>query len=168
LKSIVAQHENLAAKGIFGVRAPLRFFCSFRLNKDNTRNFFTDNSWTNFEDFDIKVIIITPSESILSFSWIITNFQEHACFEQFVWAWYNIFASFFALDVMFRTVLSFACVYFVVTGHFMPLWGLSILRANLASIEKSAAGKVGLLTLPRCSQTISLRFDGDVTTFIQP
>ena len=41
-------------------------------------------------------------------------------------------------------VLSFACVYFVVTGHFIPVWGLSILRANLASTEKSAAGKLGL------------------------
>jgi len=45
-------------------------------------------------------------------------------------------------------VLSFACVYFVVSAHFIPFCGLSILRANLASIEKSAAGKVGL-TLPR-------------------
>ena len=44
-------------------------------------------------------------------------------------------------------VLSFACIYFVVTGHFMPFWGLSILRANLASTEKSAAGKVGLTLL---------------------
>jgi len=33
-------------------------------------------------------------------------------------------------------VVSFACVYFVVTGHFMPFLGLSILRANLASTEK--------------------------------
>jgi len=45
-------------------------------------------------------------------------------------------------------VLSFACVYFVITGHFLPVWGLSILRANLASTEKTAAGKVGL-TSPR-------------------
>jgi len=36
-------------------------------------------------------------------------------------------------------VLSFASVYFVVTGHFMPFWSISILRANLASNEKSAA-----------------------------
>jgi len=42
LKSIVAQHENLAAKGIFGVRAPLRFFFSFRLNTNNPRGFSTD------------------------------------------------------------------------------------------------------------------------------
>jgi len=42
LKSIVAQHENLAAKGIFGVRVPLRFFFSFRLNKNNPRDLFTD------------------------------------------------------------------------------------------------------------------------------
>jgi len=45
-------------------------------------------------------------------------------------------------------VLSFACVCFAVIGHFILLWGLSILRANLASTEKSAAWKVGL-TLPR-------------------
>jgi len=42
LKSIVAQHENLAAKGIFGVRVPLRLFFSFRSNKNNPRDFFTD------------------------------------------------------------------------------------------------------------------------------
>ena len=42
LKSIVAQHENLAAKGIFGVRVPLQFFISFRLNKNNPRDFFTE------------------------------------------------------------------------------------------------------------------------------
>jgi len=41
-------------------------------------------------------------------------------------------------------VLSFACIYFVVTGHFIPISGLSILRANLASTEKSAAGKGSL------------------------
>jgi len=49
-------------------------------------------------------------------------------------------------------VLSFACIYFVVSGHFMPFWGLSSLRANLASTEKSAAGKVFtqvFTTLPR-------------------
>jgi len=46
-------------------------------------------------------------------------------------------------------VVSFACVYFVVRGHFMPLLfevfrgNLAILRGNLASTEKSAAGKVG-------------------------
>jgi len=43
-----------------------------------------------------------------------------------------------------QLVLSFPCVYFVVTGHFMPVWGLSILRANLASTEKSTAEKVSL------------------------
>jgi len=42
LKSIVAQHENLAAKDIFGIRVPLRIFFSFRSNKNNPRNFFTD------------------------------------------------------------------------------------------------------------------------------
>jgi len=52
-------------------------------------------------------------------------------------------------------VLSFACVYFVVTGHFMPVWGLSILRANLASTVKSAVGNVGL-TLPRSPFAIAL------------
>ena len=103
LKSIVAQHENLAAKGIFGVRVPLKFCFSFRLNKNDPAIFSQINSWTNSEDFNIKFIIITPSESILIFRWIISNSQKLACFEQFVWAWYNIFASFFALDVMFRT-----------------------------------------------------------------
>jgi len=39
-------------------------------------------------------------------------------------------------------VLPIACVYFVVSAHFMPFLGFSVLRANLASIEKSAAGKV--------------------------
>ena len=48
-------------------------------------------------------------------------------------------------------VVSFACVYFVVTGHFIPVWGLSILRANLASTDKSVAGKV---TLPRWSRVV--------------
>jgi len=42
LKSTVAQHENLAAKGIFGVSVPLRFFFSFRLNKNNPGEFFAD------------------------------------------------------------------------------------------------------------------------------
>ena len=50
-------------------------------------------------------------------------------------------------------VLSFACVNFVITGHFLPVGGLSILRANLASTEKSAAGKVGL-TLPRFNSAV--------------
>jgi len=25
-----------------------------------------------------------------------------------------------------KLVLSFACVYFVITGHFLPVWGLTI------------------------------------------
>jgi len=60
--------------------------------------------------------------------------------------------------VMFcsELVLSFSCVYFVVTGHFIPVWSLSILRAYLASTVKSAAGKVGL-TLPRCLGTPDLQ-----------
>ena len=103
LKSIVAQPENLAAKGIFVVRAPLRFFYSFRLNKKNPAIFSQINSWTNSKDFDIKFVVITPSKSILIFSWIITNFQKLACFEQFVWSWCNIFARFYALDVVVRT-----------------------------------------------------------------
>jgi len=45
-----------------------------------------------------------------------------------------------------EVVVSFACGYFVVTGRFVPFSGLSILRANLASTVKSAAGKVGLFT----------------------
>ena len=48
LKLIVAQHENLATKGIFGVRVPLRFFFSFRLNKNNPRDFFTDQELDKF------------------------------------------------------------------------------------------------------------------------
>jgi len=62
---MVAQHDNLAAKGIFGVRVPLRLFFSFRLNKNNPRDFLHINSWINSENFDIKFIIINPSESIL-------------------------------------------------------------------------------------------------------
>jgi len=42
LKAIVEQQENLVAKGIFGVRVPLQFFFSFRLNKNNPRDFLTD------------------------------------------------------------------------------------------------------------------------------
>jgi len=34
--------KNLAANGIFGVRVPLRLFISFRLNKNNPRDLFTD------------------------------------------------------------------------------------------------------------------------------
>jgi len=64
MKAIVEQHENLTAKGIFGVRVPLRFFFSFRLNKNHLRDFLQINSWINSEDFDIKFIIVTPSESI--------------------------------------------------------------------------------------------------------
>jgi len=147
MKAIVEQHENLTAKGIFGVRVPLRFFFSFRLNKNNLRDFLQINSWINSEDFDIKFIIVTPSESIFICSWIITNFPKHACFKQFVWVCYNIFAS-FLLWMFCSELVSFACVFFCVTGHFIPFLGLLILRANLASTEKSAAGKVGL-TLPR-------------------
>jgi len=54
----------------------------------------------------------------------------------------------FLLWMFCSELVSFACVYFVVTGHFMPFSGLSILSAKLASTEKSAAGEVGL-TLPR-------------------
>jgi len=50
--------------------------------------------------------------------------------------------AFFFWMLCSELVLSFACVYFVVSAHFMPFWSFSILRANLASIEKSAAGKV--------------------------
>ena len=52
-------------------------------------------------------------------------------------------------------VLSYSCFYFVVTCHFIPVWGPSILRANLSSTEKSAAGKVGL-TLPRWKRRSSI------------
>jgi len=44
--------------------------------------------------------------------------------------------------------VSFSCVYFVISPQFKPFWDFTISRTNLASIEKSAAGKVGL-TLPR-------------------
>jgi len=60
LKSIVAQHENLAATRIFGVRVPLRFFFSFRLNKNNPRDFLQIISWINSKDFYIKFFVITP------------------------------------------------------------------------------------------------------------
>jgi len=65
-------------------------------------------SYETINHFDIKFVIITPSESNLFFRWIITNFQKVACFEQFLWAWYNIFASFFFW--MFRTC-SFICLH---------------------------------------------------------
>jgi len=42
LKSIVTQHSNLPANGIFGVRVPMRFFLSFSLNVNNPRDFFAD------------------------------------------------------------------------------------------------------------------------------
>ena len=51
LKSIVPQQENLATKGIFGVRVPLQFFISFRLNKNNPRDFFTDQEFDKFQRF---------------------------------------------------------------------------------------------------------------------
>ena len=55
-------------------------------------------------------------------------------------------------------VHSFSCVYFVITGHFLRVEGVSILRANLASTEKSAAGKVGL-TLPRSLPGVTRRIN---------
>jgi len=51
LKSIVAQHENLAVTRIFGVRVPLRFFFSFHLNKNNPRDCFTDQYLDKFQRF---------------------------------------------------------------------------------------------------------------------
>jgi len=94
-------------------------------------------------------VIITPSESILIYSWIITNFQKHACFKQFVWTCYNIFASLFALGVLFRTC-SFICLrLFCHNRSFLPVWRLSILRANLASTEKLRPEKSGSLYLGR-------------------
>ena len=38
-------------------------------------------------------------------------------------------------------VLSFSCVCFVITGHFLRVEGVSILRANLASTEKKCGWK---------------------------
>ena len=63
LKSLVVQHENLAAKGILCVRISLRFFFSFRLKKNSLHDFFTDSS-INSKAFDIKFATITASESI--------------------------------------------------------------------------------------------------------
>jgi len=91
----------------------LEYLCDFSSHFVQTKItpaiFLQINSWINSKDFYIKFVIITPSESILIYSWIITNFQKHACLKQFVWACYNIFASFFALDVLFRTC-SFICL----------------------------------------------------------
>ena len=57
---------------------------------------------------------------------------------------------FFALDVVFRTY-SFICLLLFCRNRsfcaFLRCFNLSILRANLASTEKSAAGKV-VLTFP--------------------
>ena len=53
----------------FGVRVPLRFFFSFRLNENNPRDFLQINSSINSKDFDIKFVIITSSESILILNW---------------------------------------------------------------------------------------------------
>jgi len=64
-----------------------------------------------------------------------------------VWACYNIFPSFLLWMFCSELVLSFACVYFVVTGHSIPVWGLSILRANLASTEKVRLEKSSSLYL---------------------
>jgi len=69
LKSIVAQHDNLATKRIFGVRVRLRFFFSFRLNKKKPAIFLQINSRRNSKNFDINFIMIIPSESILIFNW---------------------------------------------------------------------------------------------------
>jgi len=42
VSTTIAQHENLAAKGIFGARVPLPFFFSFRSIKNDPRDFLTD------------------------------------------------------------------------------------------------------------------------------
>ena len=109
MKSIVEQHENPAAKGMFGVRVPLQFFISFRLSKNNTRHFLQINSSINSKDFYTKFVVTIPSESILIFGWIITNFEKLACFEQFVWAWCNIFASFFCCGCYVQNLLRLFC-----------------------------------------------------------
>jgi len=70
LNSIVAQHENLAANGVFGVRVPLRLFISFRLNKNNPRDLFTNQSFDQFQRFWKKNCYYNPSESILILNWI--------------------------------------------------------------------------------------------------
>jgi len=67
LKSIFAQHENLSAKCIIGVRVPLQFSFSFRLNKHNPAIFSQINISIYSEDFDIKFVMITPWKSILIF-----------------------------------------------------------------------------------------------------
>ena len=99
------------------------------------------NSSMNSKDFDIKYVTITVSESILILRWIITTFQKVVWFEQFLWAWYNIFASFFLADVMFRTC-SFVCVcWFCRITSFEGFLRLFILNPEPRIHWKSAAGK---------------------------
>jgi len=59
----------------------------------------------NSKEFYIKFVVITLSESILIFRWIITNFEKLAFFEQFVWAWCNIFARFFCCGYYVQNLL---------------------------------------------------------------
>ena len=44
-------------------------------------------------------------------------------------------------------VLSFACVYFVITGHFLPVWGLSIYSRTSHPLKKVRLEKSGSLYL---------------------
>jgi len=101
----------------------------------------------NSKELDIKFIIITLWESILILRWIITTFQKVVCFIQFLWVWYNIFASFFLLDVMFSTC-SFICIcLFCRITSFNRFLRLFTFAAEPRIHWKSAAGKVGLLYL---------------------
>jgi len=125
------------------------FFFSFHLNKNHPRDFFTDQFFDKFffdkisnQFFDkikfwYKICYHNTSESILIFRWIITDFEMVTRFEQFLWAWYNIFASFFFFWMLCSEfILSFACIYFFLSPHLIPFFRFSLLRPNLASIEK--------------------------------
>jgi len=83
LKSIVAQHENLAAKGILGVTVSLRFIFSFPLNNNNPRNFFTEQSFDKFQRFCYEIHYHNRlgkySNSFLNYHY----FSKSGLFEQF-------------------------------------------------------------------------------------
>jgi len=69
LKSILAQHENLAAKGIFVLEHLCHFSTHFIQTKIAPAIFSKINSSTNYEDFNINIVMITLSESILILNW---------------------------------------------------------------------------------------------------
>ena len=140
-KWIVAQHENLAAKGILCVRVSLRFSFSFRWNKTNPAIFSQINSSINSKDFDIQFVIITSSRKYLNFSLNYHKFSKSDLFWTFLWAWYNMFASFFLLDVMTKTC-SFICLclLFRITS-FDTFLGFSFLPPEPHIHWKNVSGK---------------------------